>query len=100
VLAVGILPDRNPGIRGVGGSWRCRPVWLAAMHGEVVMLILVTAVIVSSLWLFGSGHFGLAACALSVSAFLVWWSGQPGPSLDEDLAWVPEERPKPRNRKH
>ena len=58
------------------------------------MLILMTAVIVSSLWLFGSGYFGWAACALGVAAFLLWWSGQPGPSLDEELVWVPEERPK------
>jgi hypothetical protein len=58
------------------------------------MEVLIAAAVVAALLLFGSGHFGLAGCALFVAAFLLWWSGQPGPSLDEELAWVPEERPK------
>jgi hypothetical protein len=61
--------------------------------------MLVAGAILASFYLLGSGHYGLAACGLFVAAFLLWWSGQPGPSLDQDFIWVPEERPAPKSRR-
>jgi hypothetical protein len=49
------------------------------------MELLVTAVIVAAIVLIGKSSYGLAACALFVAAFMLWWDGQPGRPLDSDL---------------
>ncbi|HLE27567.1 MAG TPA: hypothetical protein VI793_05590 [Anaerolineales bacterium] len=49
------------------------------------MEILVTAVIVAAIFLIGKADYGLGACALIAAAFILWWDGQPGRSLDSDL---------------
>ena len=45
------------------------------------MEILVTAVVVGAIILFGNSAYGFGACALIVAAFILWWDGQPGVEL-------------------
>lgn len=49
------------------------------------MELLVTAVIVAAIILLGNSAYGWGACLLFVAAFALWWDGQPGRPLDNDL---------------
>jgi len=57
------------------------------------MLILETAIGVAAVYLLGRGDFGFAATALIALAFLLWWDGQPGPLVEQEVDDRPEERP-------
>ena len=58
------------------------------------MLIIETAIGVLAVYLLGLGAHGFAATAIAVLAFMLWWDGQPGPPLDQELADPIAERPK------
>jgi hypothetical protein len=58
------------------------------------MEVLVAGVILLGVVLFAGGQSGWAACAFMVAAFMWWWDGQPGPTLDQGIEVRADDRPK------
>lgn len=63
------------------------------------MILLITATIITAIVLAGNAMYGWSACALFVAAFMLWWDGQPGPTLDQGIGVLVEERPRPKYQK-
>ena len=63
------------------------------------MEILISATSVAAAVLLGMEQYGWGACALAVALFILWWDGQPGPALDQDIAILPDQRPRPKHPK-
>ena len=60
------------------------------------MRIFVSAVSGVAAVLLGTEQYGWGACALAVALFTLWWDSQPGPSLDQDICFLPDQRPRPK----
>ncbi len=58
------------------------------------MEILISATSLAAAVLLGTEQYGWGVCALAVALFMLWWDSQPGPSLDQDIGLLPDQRPR------